>query len=390
MAHFYEFEGFSVKDLRTSVINRQSYTCPLLPKPSPTSNCYIKGESEKEQVAVARSWIRANIITPAETYDSQAARAKLNILPTPIIEAALKSLLQEKVLVEKYKTRLVPGRDYEISDFFRKHLRTNIPPAQFCRAVAFKSQLDRALEAEGRARWSHLAHDGDAMAVLNLLANQRIIIMPIDPPLNEWGHTDDGYATRQMDKSRLNFEMDIVPKSAYIAGNPLEPLPPPPAPQLIATGEDLKKIPVWYDLNNDLVPGMWPPVLSAVLGLLAVRPGANATELQVNIRPSLEVWEVEEVLQWMVEAHAAERVGRDGYTTKEWWWMALGDHSDVDFIRNEYKPGSASKKDKSKTTRMRYHKAEGKEKERLEQVGARSGNAVETSQPHLQDEMEID
>ena len=392
LAHFFEFEGFSVKDLRTSVINRQAYGCFLFPEYLSNSKGYLWTESEEEQVAIAYSWIRANILTPAETYDSQAARVKLNTLSTPVVEAALNSLLQEKVVVEKYKNRAVPGRDYEISDFFGKRLRTNISPAQFYHAVAFKSQFDQAIETEGRARWSQLASDGDAMAVLNLLANQRIKIVPIDPPLNEWGHTDDGYATRQMDKSKLNFEVDIIPTSEYIKGNPLEPLPPPPAPHLNASDDQLRKIPVWYDINDDLVPGMWAPVLASVLGLLAVRTGANAAELQVNVRPSLQIWEVEEVLQWMVKADVAGQIGSKGYRVKEWWWMALGGGSHKDFVKSGYKQGLATKMNKPKTSRRRYHKAEGKEKERLESFtgnGTPSQDTGETFQARMRDEMEI-
>lgn len=327
LTHFYEFEGFSVKDLRRSVVNRQAYVCHLFPSQSLLHAS--KMQSEDEQIAIARSWIRASIITPAEKYDPQAARIKLNTFPPPIVEAALKSLLEEKVICERSKGRLVSGRDYEISDYFEKRLRTNISPAQFHCAFMFKVQLDRAMQSEGRARWNYLAQDGDAMAVLNLMANQRVKLVPIDPPLNKWGHTDDGYASRQMDKSKLNFEMDVVPLSSYIEGNPLEPLPPPPALHLGAVDPNLCKIPIWSDIYGAWVPRMWTPVLAAVLGLLAIRSGATAEELQVNVKPSLEVWEVEEILRWMVKAEVAEKVGRNGFRTKEWWWMALGPPPDT-------------------------------------------------------------
>ena len=390
LTHFFELEGLSVKDLRTSVINRQAYSCLLYPKSTLFSSSQLREDSEREQVAVARSWIRANIVTPAETYDSETARAKLSKLATPVVETALQSLLQEKVLIEKYKTRVVPGRDYEISDFFRKRLRTNILPAQFYRALAFKRQLDHAFEIEGKLRWSQLAPDGDAMAVFNLLTHQRIQLVPINPPLNKWGHTDDGYATRQMDKSRLNFDVDIVPTSAYTIGNPLEPLPPPPAPQLSATSGHHPKIPIWYDINDDLVVEMWPPTLAAVLALLAVRTGANAAELQTNVRPSLEVWEVEKVLQWMVTANVAERVGREGYKTKEWWWLALQEHSRPDLIGNVDLPEFSSTSNKPKAAKRRYHRAERQEEERLEQLRSQPQNSFQSSSSLMDDQVESD
>ena len=391
LAHFYEFEGFSVKELRKSVINRQAYVCHLFPRYSPPHASEMS--SENGQIAIARSWIRANIITPFGPYDPQAARTKLDTIPVATVKAALKSLHQEKVIIEKNKSRIVPSRDYEFSDYFEKRLRTNISPAQFHRAVVFKAQLDQAIETEGRARWSYLAHDGDAMALLNLVSNKRVKIVPIDPPLNKWGHTDHGYASRQMDKSKLNFEVEIIPTSIYTVGSPLKPLPPPPAPHLNAAGQQLNKIPLWYDINDDLVSRMWTPVLAAVLGLLAIRPGATAEELQINIRPSLEVWEVKEVLQWMVEAEVAQKVSKEGFRTKEWWWMALGESSEVALVDDGYKLGFASMTDKPKPSRRRYHRAEEQEKRKLEnssRIRTRPRNTMDISQAQEEDAMEIE
>lgn len=389
LSHFYEFEGFSVKDLRKSIINRQAHVCHLYSRNLPPHAS--KAHSGDEQTVVARSWIRASLVTPLETYSSHVAQTKLNNIPVATVETILKSLLQEKVIIEKSKSRNVQGYDYEISDFFEKRLRTNIAPSQFHRAAMFKAQLDQAVEAEGRMRWNFLAHDGDAMALLNLVAQQQVKIVPIDPPLNMWGHTDDGYASRQMDKSKLNFEMDVVPMPSYIIGNPLEPLSSPPAPHLNVADQQSHKIPIWYDLNDDLVPKMWTPVLAGVLGLLAIRSGATAEELQVNIRPSLEVWEVEEVLHWMVEADVAEKVGANSFKTKEWWWMALGKPSEVDTVSDGYKLGFASMTDKATPAKRRYHRAEEQDKKNLAssfRPGTSSQDAGGT--PHTQDEDRMD
>ena len=50
------------------------------------------------------------------------------------------------------------------------------------------------------------------------------------------------------------------------------------------------------------------------------------------MRPALEVWELELVLDWMVTAKAAKKVGR-GYTVEEWWWLCMdrGDERDMGF-----------------------------------------------------------
>ena len=327
LVHYFEFEGLSVQDLRSTTINRQARTCLLFPNPPPTLHPPPQGPSPAEYTAISRTWIRANVATPSKTYDSFRARAKMSLLPPPAVEAALDSLLHDRIIVEKHRNRTISGRDYELSDFFEKRLRANMPPSQFDRAIAFKAQLDHAFASDGKARWNELAPDGEAMAVLNLVAHHRIKLVPVDPPLNKWGHIGEGYRTRQMDKSRMNFAMDLVPTASYIAGRPLEPLPPPPAPQIHPDGLP-RRIPLWFDINDDFVPVMWRHALAAVLGLLAIRTGANAAELGVTMRPALEVWEVEEILVWMVRAGVAERVGK-GYRVGEWWWMAHGGQEEV-------------------------------------------------------------
>ena len=353
LGHFYEFEGHAVSHLRRAVINRHAYVCHLSPKhsiPRPSQT-----PSEEEQIGIARTWIRANILTPTRTYNSQAARAKLLTLPEPTIDAALKSLVQDRSIIEGHRGRIIPGRNYVISDYFYKRLGRNIPPEQFHRAVAFKLHLDQAFEEAGSARWTYTADDGDSMAVLNLVATRRVKLFAVNPPLDKWGQTDGGYETRQMDKNRLNFEVDIVPTPTYVPGKPLEPLLVPPAPHLLAAagsinpsngqrrrvnivgvGKEMNRIPLWYDINNDPVPHIWRPVLAAVLGLLAVRPGASAVELQINLRPVLELWEVEEVLKWMVKGKIVEWTGQGRCVVNEWWWMALGEVPELEVDEDGY------------------------------------------------------
>ena len=363
LAHFFEFEGFATRELRRSVVNRQAYVHSPLAKWSPRRASTM--QAEDEQVAIARSWIRASIVTPIETSDPLVIRSKLTSFSAATIDATLKSLLDDKVITERSKRQTRSDFDYDISDYFEKRLRTNISPAQFHSAFAFKFQLDWAIQSQGRARWDYLAQDGDVMALMNLMASLKVRMVPINPPLNKWGHTDDGYASRQMDKSKLNFEMEIAPSSTYVMGNPLDPLPPPPTPHLKAADHGMPKIPAWYDINETLIPKMWTPVLAAVLGLLAVRSGATAEELQFHIRPSLEVWEVEEVLQWMVHAKVAETVGSNGFKTKEWWWMALGPSPDLEPVRDGYRLGFASTTEKSNTPKRRYKKAEEQSRKRI-------------------------
>ncbi len=311
---FYEFDRMFNTTKRRSAISRSAYIIPL------KQERQSRGMGEAEQLLTAKSWVRANIITPKETYDSAAARAKLSIFPENIVEDALKQLLIDKVLMQENKGRLVPGRNYDVSGFFLDRLRKRLLSAHFQRAIAFKRHLDADFAEKGFHPYSYTADDGDVLAVFNLLANKRITAVPINVPMSKWGVTVGGYESRLMDKNRLKFDVELRPLPDYVDGNPLSPYPPPPSQHL---QDPNAKIPTWYDIHGSLVPVMWEMALAAIMCILAMRPGAGASEIEKSVKPAMEDWEIESVLRWLVGAKAAKREGT-GYSVEEWWWLALG------------------------------------------------------------------
>ena len=312
---FYEIDGSSVLAKRIKVVHRDPYVLPLIRE----RRIALPGDAE--DLTTAKSWIRANIMTPESTYNPSVARARLSTFPDRTVEDALKQLLLDRVLTQENKGRLIPGRNYDISDFFISRLKKNLQAVHFHRAAAYKQQLDHDFEEKGFANYSYAADDGDMIVIVNLQAHQRITIVPIDVPMNKWGQTDGGYETRQMDKRRLNFSLELRPSPTYIYGNPLPPLPAPPSQHL---QEPMAKIPLWYDIHGSLVPVMWEMALAAVVAVLAVRPGVGASELEKVMRPAIEVWELQEVLEWLVHAKAAKQIGQGFSVEDEWWWLALG------------------------------------------------------------------
>lgn len=338
---FYEVDSYSVLARRTKIVHRDPYVLPL---------CQARQGAlpeDAEDFTTAKSWIRANIMTPESTYNSSVARAKLSAFPERTIEDALKQLLLDRVLAQENKGRLVPGRNYDISDFVISRLKKNLQSAHFHRAAAYKQQLDHDFEQRGFANYSSNADDGDMIVIVNLQAHQRITIVPTDVPTNKWGQTDGGYETRQMDKRRLNFSLELRPSPIYIYGNPLPPLPAPPSQHL---QDPMARIPLWYDIHGSLVPVMWELALAAVLAVLAVRPGVGASELEKAMRPAMEVWELQQVLEWLVHAKAAKQVGQGFSVEVEWWWLAMG-------------TGEDSEEWSSKDVRKRRAEAKGKAKE---------------------------
>ena len=311
---FYATHGPANTVKKTNAANRSAFVYPL------DSNGQPAQPNANEQIATARTWVRANVITPEETYDPKAARDKLSTFPDNVIEDALKGLLLDRVFMQENKGRLVPGRNYDINEYFLGRLRRNLTVNHFKRALAYKEHLDRTFAEQGSVPFSYTADDGDVLAIINMLANKRITLIPMNVPAQKWGLTEKGYESRQMDKRKLNFNIEIRPLPTYIEGIPLLPLPPPPCQHLQNANS---KIPLWYDIHDQLVPVMWDMARAAVLSLLAVRPGINASVIEQGLRPAMEEWEIGWVLEWLVSAKAASRVG-SGYQVDEWWWMALG------------------------------------------------------------------
>ena len=316
---FYEIDGASNTAKRTSIVNHSAYVCPADLKPK------LASPESKEQTATAKTWVRANVITPEETYDRKIAREKLSTFSDRIIEDALKELLIDRVLMQENKGRLIPGRNYDVSENLISRLKKNLLPAHFQRALAYKKQLDLDFKERGSAPYSLTADDGDVLAIINMVAEKRITLTPMSVPAKKWGLTDGSYETRQMDKKLLNFDIELRPLPAYIEGVPLSPFPPPPAHHLHNPNA---KIPLWYDIHGQLVPVMWEMVLAAILALLAIRSGIGAKELEKVVLPAMDVWEIEQVLEWLVSAKAARKVGR-GCAVDEWWWLALGSLGEV-------------------------------------------------------------
>ena len=317
---FYETHAPASAVKKTNVANRSAFVYPL------DSERQTDQAKAKGLIATARTWVRANIITPEETYDPKAAREKLSTFPDKVIEDALKGLLLDRIFMQENKGRLVPGRNYDINEYFLGRLRRNLTANHFKRALAYKLNLDQIFAEMRSAPYSFTADDGDVLAIINMIANKRITLVQINVPANRWGLTDRGYESRQMDKRKLNFNMEIRPLPAYVEGSPLSPLPPPPCQHL---QDSNSKIPLWYDVHDHIVPVMWDMARAAVLALLAVRPGINASVIERGLRPAMEEWEIGWVLEWLVSANAASRVG-SGYKVDEWWWMALGDGNEVD------------------------------------------------------------
>ncbi|KAL1997653.1 hypothetical protein VTN02DRAFT_1194 [Thermoascus thermophilus] len=306
------------------------------------------------RLETAKTWVRANVLTPEETYNAADARRALERVGEDLIGHAVQSLVTDRVIGMGNRGRITPGRNYDITEPFLATIgrRRPIESTQLKRAARFKTELlDADLRHGGVHEVRYNAEDGDLLALLNLAAQGRVVLVPRDPPSNKYGLTDGGYLTRLMDKGKLRFAVDVraVP-DAYVFGNPirekLAAVPPPRGDMDVDVGLPTTtdgpfpgRIPLWFDIHGRFIKVLWDRVVAAVVGCVATRPGISAAGIASMVRPAVGAWEVELLLGWMAEVGVVRRRGeppcleevdveaeaeQPGWEVQEWWWMVLG------------------------------------------------------------------
>lgn len=314
LSGFFEFDTGSTKKKREAELHQRALVRSLDTKLLETS------KASNEEVEVAKTWIRANVATKAESYKPQFAWDKLSRFDG-IIPRLVDEMVGDRVLMQENKGRLKPGRNYDLNEQYLKPLRKKIEASCFNRASMFKRQIDEVLAERGEMILPEMAEDAFMMATQNMQAHRRVSLVAKNPPMKKWGLGEDGtYKTRLIDKKKLLFDVGMQATESYVAGNPLLPLPRPPSEPVEAPG--MSMIPLWYDINGDLIPELWQLSVAATMSILAMRPGICVQEVETSVRPTLGVWEVQLLLDWMVQARAARKTG-NGYITEEWWWLCL-------------------------------------------------------------------
>jgi transcription factor C subunit 3 len=297
-----------------------------------------------DQLSIAKSWVRANIVTPDESYRSAEARQTLERLGEDLIDQAIQSLVTEQAIMMGNRGRITPGRNFDVTDQFIGALarRRHIETTQLRRASHFKLRvLDEAFRSDGKYAVQENAEDGDIVAILNLLERGRIVMCPVDPPRNKFGLVHRGYLTRLMDKAKLKFTVEVRPvEGNYLYGDPMqEAVTSIPIPrgevdvdEHLPGSPGLGRIPLWFDVHRQFVKILWDTAMAAVLGYVALRPGISAEGVAQGLRPCLTAWEADLVLRWLEDVGATQRLreidsdpsgAAVGWRVKEWWWMVM-------------------------------------------------------------------
>lgn len=385
-----------------------------------------------DRLEVAKTYTFANVTTLTELYDAKAAHDTLDKIGKVLISDSLKSLMHDKFLRMRHKGRMVPGRNYDITDMFAGHMtrRRAINLVMIRRARWFKLNiLDKHLQVDTSARGENengkdgpgsgvyifpdTAGDGDQLALLNLFSLDMVTFGLEETFTNPWGIMAGGYQTRFLDKNKLMFELKITPKDSYTFGDPLStafeqypiPLKADAYDDLVQTapetGTGRKRIlplPRWSNIHGNVTPVLWDMALSAVLGCVALQPGATPHVISRLIRQTLAPWEIELLLKWCERIGVARQtpitnnegiqrgMAREsrGWEVMGFWWMAVRDEMEweparvaADLVRETQRKDA----EQEKQILARFEEASRIAREEAEQVrtpeeGSRVGEVV--------------
>ncbi|KAG9603288.1 hypothetical protein KCU84_g1146, partial [Aureobasidium melanogenum] len=280
---------------------------------------------DDDDLMLALSWVRANVITPDPVYDSNKAHEKL-IKIEQLLPQALDHLLGAKIIRMENKGRQIPGRNYDISDSVLTMFKRQWDVRYLKKTAAFKKSIDEAFANDGKLTISYQATDAEMTAMTNLVAAGRAKVVPLLPEVNhtmgapyprltKWGFTEGNYKTVHMDKSRLHFLLELHPTDTYIQGVPIAPIPSPPLSKQFP-GELGPRLPIWTDIHGNIIKDYWQMTVMATLWLLAFRPGLKIQEIcKGAYKGKLWDWEMEMFLAWAESAGLAKRLrygGDDG------------------------------------------------------------------------------
>ena len=341
---------FSYRTTRTrceEIAKDTSFNLPL---------CFPEGKVQDVESAcpsefvLAKSYVRANCLTPQASYNPSQARQKLASLNGNAIDDAITSLTGSRAFRKKNHGRLVPGRNWEPTQghataFAQKDFANG--PDTIAGAIGYKSHLDEHEEKQ-RTVDENLSMiveakqqitNEQAIVLLNLYAARRIDLTPqVGPTTREiqgtpefpekalslWGVISIGqrfmYNSRLVDMNKVNFPLEVRPTETYVKGTDLvaastahskgearDSSASTMGNVLKATGpsaegrsnEASKLIPYWRSIHGEMVPGLFRRLVSVVLSILSQQPGITALGLatQLGAAAAIDVWEVMELLQ---------------------------------------------------------------------------------------------
>lgn len=301
-----------------------------------------------QDMALLRSWVRAVAVTKQYNYHPEAAAEKLRKFSPEMLQQVTAEMIENRTFSQERKSRMLPGRNYHISNECLQSFRRWPPRPDECRFLRFVAQawknINTHFQHNDQLSLVPSASDPEYLVLTNMSAQGMIRISTIYPEVKEdydapfpklspWGYCGPTYETKKVDMSRLKFPIVYTKTAAYKDDHALLNHVPIPLYPHQLEGELGVRIPFWVDIHGNLIDDVWDMVLRSILHLLVFRSGTTANMIEQAHGRKLWAWEVELALEWMREVGIAERVGKGhvradggwsgGWKAAEWWYCAF-------------------------------------------------------------------
>lgn len=292
----------------------------------PLSTSMLKKSSDAaDVVTIAKSWHRATVLA-GTSLDSRAGAAKFSLIPEAVHQSALKSLFVSKTFQKEQLRKTCNGPCFSTPFEYVLGKKRMIDSSMLKRAAWFKKEvMDKKFATGDHVTYEPgLTVDGDMLVIINLAAQGRVKIVPINEPRDRYGLVYS-YQTRAIPKEKFYFQVDVLPvEGSYVLGFPISKLLPVPRGDVDINGI----IPLWVDIHGRVDLAMWRRILAASVGLIATRPGMSTEELAEMLRPALEREDAMWVTQWLSAGGFVKQTEGGGWETEEWWWTVLSEEQE--------------------------------------------------------------
>jgi Family of unknown function (DUF6581) len=292
-------------------------------------------DSKKDEHCVLRSWLRATALTPKEVFDKKDAEKKLlQLASKATIKKVLAEMQLKNIMLKNSRDRRFMACHWEVSMACLNPLgkTANIQPEQFVDAAIFKEWVVDAKFWQGDESVfsDYFANTGQIMTALSLQASGQVRFeAEKDPSVGKkFGLIPGGgYETRNIDPLSVNFNVKMIPTESYVHDSQNAVLQKfltrePPRP----SGKYQDALPMWIDINGNVIRDIWLRCMCSLGSLLAMRAGLNVSSLAQHYRCTMAAWEIRLLLDWGVEGGLFVRMHPtiEGWMVSQDWFLMIG------------------------------------------------------------------
>ena len=292
---------------------------------------------------LARSWVRALSCTELNKYPPVMIRDKLLKLGSrtsedlnKLLEGTVKRLQVQRVIKTGKLKVLRTGRPYILSDLYWTSLDKHAHAEKFKQASDYKTQLDGRFRRNEAVEVEWSGSDGMTMVLINLHAQGRVKIEPVNLPDIPFGFEPGNYESRRFPKGYHYFSMRVVPTDQYIYSEDVDILGSVRTAERPGEGAG-EVLPIWCDIFGVVDNVRWTKIVASVTFVLGTKGAMRPRHLASVVKPMLDMFEVEMVVEWAIRCGLLVMNTTSGaLLVSEWWWLVVANMLDeVGIVRLE-------------------------------------------------------